>query len=364
MQRENPEFIKYVSMPFSMELCHIPACILYKQVKVHDMVYFDASGRTCGHPNIELNKKRIKDNQTPLRQNQVLFYTTIAEKNESLLPLHMIVTEDHSAHNIGYHLKNFKIECVKSKIWPIFRKVIIDFSSALNIALNFAYNDFPMNATTDSYLKFCFEIISKQIVLPKWFIVVQGCCAHLAKIISFDLERFHPGINKKTKHIIQESMAFATTTSDLEIQGKWWKYFCIIFGSKKYTPEVSEAITKMFSLINYNESETNTEKESMDNSKKNTAVYHDEKIIYKNSPFFQHFKEISDKLKTTMDKDAPTDNEHYIEGLIDHYLQKYMYNICFWSNSMGCLIESGGKLNNIKQNIKNLLSSVQLASIS
>lgn len=287
MKRENEDFIKYVSMPFSIELTYIPACKFYKDIKVHDMVYFDASGSTCGHPNRDLNVERVKNEQTPLRENKVLFYTTVAEQNESLLPLNMFITEDHSAHNIAFHLRNFKIECVE------------------NIAINVAYNGFPTNATTSHYLEFCYELITRKIKLDKKFIVVQGCCAHFARMVSLDLNKF-PALNKRTKHLIQEAMAYATTTDDMEVQKEWWKLFCIIFGSKKHTPHVDKAISKMFSIINYNQSKY--QKESMENEKKKIEAHYEGKIIYRNSPFYKEFKQISDHLATTLNMDRQTMN--------------------------------------------------------
>lgn len=345
MKREHENVIKFVSIPFAMELTYIPACQFYRKIKTHDMVYFDASGRTCGHPYKKINADRIKKELPPLRESKVLFYTTVAEKKGALLPLNMFVTEEHSAHKIGNHLKNFKIECIVNKIWPIFRKVIIDFSIPLHIALNVAYNDFPANSTMTLYLEYCYEIMTTDAVLKKNFIVVQGCCAHFAKIVSSDLDRFYPAISKKTKHLIQEAMAYATTTNDLVSQVEWWNYFCIIFGSKKFTPQVSQAFENMHSKIMSNDSAN--QKESTEILEKENAAYHDEKVIYSNSPFYKDFKKASDFLKPTLNQFAHSENEYYVKGLIEHYLKKYMFWTCFWTNSMGYLIESAGEFSNI-----------------
>lgn len=341
MKRTNENFVKFISIPFTIELTYIPACRFYKGIKKHDTVYFDATGSTCKHPHTDLNKKLLKAGEVPLPQKKVLYYTTIAEKNEALLPLNMFVTEDHSSHNIGFHLKNFRLECVENKIWPLFRKVIIDFSTALAIAINVGYNDFPANTTMLTYLKFCYNIIKNNIKLPPKFIVVQGCCSHFAKMLSKDLDKHSPGINKKVKHLIQECMAFATTTETMEVQIEWWKLFCIIFGSRKHTTHVNYAITKMFFLIKYDEN--SPEKGAMENERKEIAAYSYEKVIYSNSPFFKDFSEAYEEELPKINQSSASDNEYFIEGLIDHYLNKYMFMICFWSNSMGRLISSGGE---------------------
>lgn len=81
----------------------------------------------------------------------------------------------------------------------------------------------------------------------------------------------------------------------------------------------------------------------MQNEKKENKAFHDERIIYQNSPFYKDFKKVSDSLKPTLNKFAHSENEHFAEGLIGHYLEKYMFCTCFWTDSMGHLIESGGK---------------------
>lgn len=343
MKQENEDFIKFVSIPLSVELSYLPACSLHKNVKKHEVVYFDASGGLCGHPYTSLNKKRIKDNKTPLPEQKVFFYTTIAEHNKVLLPLQMLITEDHTAHNIAFHLKNFKIECKRNNIWPLFRKVVIDFSNALKIAINVAYNDFPATNTTNLYLKYCYDVVTGEKNMDSTFIVVQACCAHFARIVSHDLDRFAPGINKRTKHLIQELMAYASTTSDLKNQEKWWELFCLIFGSKNYTKEVSDSLRFCFELTQI---EWNSEEYFVDKGyeMKMCPATTKEKVIFKESPFFNHFQAISDKLQPIINQNAPSANEFYVPGLIDHFLKKYMFDSCFWTNSMGRFIESGGKL--------------------
>lgn len=342
MKRRHEDFIKLVSTPLNVELCYTPACEFYKKVKIHNVVYFDASGSTCGHPNSFENAKRKKKGLVQLPEAKTLFYTTLAEKDKSLLPLQMLITDDHTAHNIGFHLKNFKLECVNRKLWPIFRKVIMDFAPALSIALNFAYNDFSPNNTSLEYYEYCFKVLtSKTKQLKKDFIVIQGCCAHFAKIISNDLNRFAPGLNKKVKHIIQEATAFLTTTSTLSTQKEWWKHFCILFGSKKFTTFVQKSFHELCKIISYKEnSET---KDTRDANVPYPNPIQDEPSIYKNSPFYKYFKQSSDELTKILNLDAPSDNEYYVKGLIDRFLKKYMYNSCFWTNSMGALIESGGR---------------------
>lgn len=340
MKRENEDFIKFVSTPLSVELCYIPACEFYKKVKVHEVVYFDASGSTCGHPNSYENASRKKNGLVLLPEQKPLFYTTLGERNKALLPLQMFITEDHSAHNIGYHLKNFKLECVERKLWPIFRKVIMDFAPALSNALNFAYNDFSPNNTATEYYEYCFNVLtSKTKRLKNGFIVIQGCCAHFAKIISNNLKKHWPNMNTKIKHIIQEAMAYATTTSSLGSQKEWWKHFCILFGSKKNTTFVQESFQKLCKIINY---KANTELKDLGDPK---VPYpnQQEDAIYKNSPFYKYFKNVCNELTEIFDLDGPSENEYFVEGLVDHFLTKYMYNTCFWTDSMGCLIESGGK---------------------
>lgn len=339
MKRRHEDFIKLVSMPLNVELCYTPACEFYKKVKPHDVVYFDASGSTCGHPNSFENARRKKNDLVQLPEAKPLFYTTLAEKDKSLLPLQMLITDDHTAHNIGHHLKNFKLECVDRKLWPIFRKVIIDFAPALSIALNFAYNDFSPNDTSSEYLEYCFKVLSENQKLKKDFIVIQGCCAHFAKILSNDLNKF--GLNKKVKHIIQEAVAFFTTTSTLSAQKEWWKHFCILFGSKKFSTFVQKSFHELCKIISYNENKE--AKDTRDTDVPYPNPIQTESSIYKNSPFYKYFKKTSDGLTKILYLNAPSDNQYFVNGLIAHFLKKFMYNTCFWTNSMGALIESGGR---------------------
>lgn len=342
MKRDNEDFIKFASLPLSVELSYLPACEYYKEIKEHEVVYFDASGSTCGHPSHKINVKRIRNNEVATREKIVLFYFTTAAKDKALLPLHTLISESHDAHNIGFHLKNFKLECVTKKIWPIFRKVMIDFSRALLIALNYAYNDFSPNSTSLEYYKYCYKVLMTKAKLSNHFIVVQGCCAHFAKIVSNDLDRFAPHISKKVKHLIQEAMAYATTTSDMTTQKKWWRSFCIIFGSRRYTTFVEAELQEMCKLIKYDENSYN-ESETTAANIEATATSQSEKTIYLSSPFYQYFKDESDRVKNLLKLQAPSENEYFIDGLYEHYLEKYMYETCFWTNSMGCLIESGGE---------------------
>lgn len=329
MLRENhTDFIRTMTMPLSVHCFYNPTLSAFNSLKKDiETVYFDASGSTCRHPN--------KKNKGGEKVKKVLFYVTVGKIGRHLVPLQCLITEDHSAFNIGQHLEKFKLTCRVLKIWPLFRRVMMDNSTALQLAANRSYNGF-INAI--SYLKFCWKILSECIPLPKDHIVIQSCISHFAKVVALDIRRFmrkkEVKITKEVRRIIQECMAFGTTLPTLDDVMMWWTLFCLIFNSKYESEQTLNALREMQKLKVLEPTGFDVEEQ---NFKEVEALKTVSPSIYRNSPFFKLFS----KIKTTLEvKEIPGNkiNPYFVVGLADHYLKKFMFNVPFWTNIMGYLL--------------------------
>lgn len=293
----------------------------------------------CGHPEHFLNIGRKRRGEPTIPTKQVFFYPLVVKLNNNLLPLITSITDDQTARNIAYFLKEFKESCIKESVkWPIVKKTMVDFSSALFIAINYAWNDLE---GTKQYLKKMFELMENDLDVDDKFVVLHGCCAHFAKIVSNDLDRFSKNkrvkISKFTKHLIQESMALATTLNNYESMWSWWTNFVLIFGSKHYTKHVQTALVEMRCLIEKNDEIVN---DAHDADVNEIDVSLEEKSIYKSSPFYKKAMQTIETEQSRCNKITNKRNVNYVKGILEHYAKKYMFNLPFWTNYFGFKIDS------------------------
>lgn len=298
--------------------------------------YFDASGKLGGHPEEFLNMARRRKGEDTVTYKKILFYVFIMKVCGNLLPIATLITDDHTAENIGFFLKELREFCVQMDIWPIVKKIMVDFSTAMLVAVNFGFNGL---CNTLEYLNKMYPLMENNKNVEKDFVVVQGCCAHFAKIVSRDLDRYST-VKKvdisKSKKLIQECMALATTLYETEDIWNWWTNFIIVFGSIYYTSHVQDAILHLHTLIESRKIDLSQDKEVKFSESCATSG---EKVIYKNSPFYKKAIKIFNTKRRLLALKEKKLNPWYVKGLVIHYAIKYMFNLPLWTNYFGHRID-------------------------
>lgn len=343
--KNKKDFIVFYSKePFNVYLRNTPLIVKAFDVK-NRVGYYDASGTMIGHPEKFLNILRKKNKEPPKKFKKIFFYPLVTKINGNFLPLITLITDEHTSKNLGNFIKEFKDYCTKDlKMWPIVKKVMMDFAPAEFIAHNYGYNGIG----TIQYIQKMFYLMERDMDVEKDFIVPQGCCSHLAKIVSNDIDRYVAEYNKEPKHLIkinlqkstkrliQESMALASSLYNYKSMWTWWESFVILFGSEYSTKHDEKALKTLNSLVKNKNIVVDPEDVF---EKIPEWVTNREGSIYRSSPFYFKAMDIIATNKTICRLRSKCKNEHYIIGLPEHFARKYMFNLPFWTNYFGHRID-------------------------
>lgn len=162
-QREHPEFVYSVGVPFFVHIFSKEQLMILQSLP-DVILHLDATG--------SIIRKPFPDSKRVYYCAGVVQVTT----NNTVCAVMEMVTCNHDAISIASWLFNFKCYFLSNKNkWPVFRKVVVDFSFAYINAINLAWNNIDMA----SYLQITFDFVNKGKELPENFIQIQLCCFHI-----------------------------------------------------------------------------------------------------------------------------------------------------------------------------------------
>lgn len=268
MQLEHNEYIQEVSVPFcikvfSKEQFHVLDA--QKNAGVLPIIYFDATGTVVKKPFDETNR--------------VHYYTAVVPVvgNKRIFPVFEMVSSDHHTKTIFKIFHDFKVFCEENNKWPIFGKVVTDFSFANIHAIVKVCN--AMNLV--DYLTLSYNIVVGKVNFPKNLVTLHLCCAHFMKMVAKDVDGHYT--NFETAMTIKDLLAICITIKRMEDLSDWVFNVTILLASPFYTTKVKAAYDNLLTtkLDKYTGKSNNFPSES-DTLKVDTAE-EPKSVLYKSS---------------------------------------------------------------------------------
>lgn len=120
-----------------------------------------------------------------------------------------MISSEHDAGSIGAWLLKYRSFCMmQNRKWPVFQKVISDFSFAILNAVSISFN----NLDSKDYSNMTFDHVynHSEFFLDK--IQMHICCSHMSKLMARDVNSHFE--NPKVISHIKEILAKAYTIND------------------------------------------------------------------------------------------------------------------------------------------------------
>lgn len=300
MQAELPEFVKEVTIPFTVKLYSEEQLDVLKLQKSADglpLVHFDATGNIVRCPR-EIKKKRI------------YFYTAVIRLTSAkrIFPIFSMISACHDANTIFKLLSDFRYFCEEHRSWPPLSGVVTDFSFANIHAICKAFN----RCTLQEYLEKCYQLsVNGKRFCGSDMIGIYLCCAHFVKMICRDVDSLCK--DHTEKNFFKDLMAKAILINRMDVFDAFVSNIYIILKSQSYSNQVRDAVQAMNHL---NDNHLRNEiMGSIVDSKINETTLDVTKSIFtdslrNSSPFFKRFTTIADSI-ILLDYKATTPNLWY-----------------------------------------------------
>jgi hypothetical protein len=194
-------------------------------------------------------------------------------------------------------VRTFFVFFAKNGIWPLFTRVVTDYSLAL---INAVLKSWEV-LTLSEYLIYSHDLLKG--ILPKGTqkrIKIHVCCAHFIKIVANDASECAPDKNQKTlRKFLIEILAAMVAASTLGEIIRMYGNTYIILKSKTHTLQVQEALASLAQCGTVNTA--NSLKQS--DSTPFKCELGKKKTMYEASSFYQEFTAISLKLDGSLHED-------------------------------------------------------------
>lgn len=315
----HPEYIKEVSMPFSVKVFSDEQIFILESQRIDDVlpvVYFDATGSVARKP-FESEKR-------------VLLYSAVVSVSQlkSISPIFEMVTSHHNTHSICKLLTEFRTFCEQKRKWPIFGSIVTDFSFASLHAISKACNNLKLG----EYLNYAFKIcddLRADIPIPATFITIHLCCAHFMKMVSNDVAKHF--LNPEEQQVIKFFIAGSILMDNLQKISMWFINMTILLKSPYQHSDVDKSFNILSSLLSQ-KSPTVDMNEIIDLSNKcNNSLKQvgEPDTLYKGSPFYKHFRNLAQKPSMILSGTIP--NKFYSKNFHQLLVTKYMPYVPLWS---------------------------------
>lgn len=308
MQKSHPEYIKGVSHPFAVKIYSLEQFGVLKNTFLTDKslaIHFDATGSVVRKP-----MKDIK---------RVFLYTAVIKTatTKRIFPAFSLITSNHDSNTIFKIFHDFRYFCEKNHFWPIFSKVVVDFSYASIHAICKAFD----RCTFYEYLVVCSDYLCYGKNLPDNFITLHLCCAHFMKMVSKDVKETIEDENRE--NYFKDVMALGILIHKMQIFDEYVNCLVIILNSEFESTEVERAKETIASLSVSNFSC------SLEEFKKNSYVCEEESRqsksspLYKASPFYLKYSSFLNRKEIT-DIAPVKKNVFCNEAFLKIFIEKYI----------------------------------------
>lgn len=288
------------------------------------VIYFDATGGVVRKPH-------------PSSKRVFLYSAVISVKgNDRIVPVFEMISSSHYARNITKIFTDFRTFCERSNKWPVFSKVVTDFSFANIHAIINSCNRMTLN----EYLQHTYEFAVGRLETAAPLITAHLCCAHFMKMVSNDVDQYFPE-NRKEPRSLKWFMAKCIQLKSLESISEWLLHVSILLRSSSHNEAVKHAYE---ALAHLQVIDTSAEELSSDFFRQVQSP--DEELTqqdlptYRRSPFYQHFTKF---METQPIPDTAADNVAAIEknpffnpSFFDLIMRKYLPYCPLWSGILIC----------------------------
>lgn len=252
-----------------------------------------------------------------------------------LFPVAEMLTNDSSSYNIHRFLDfvNFRMR----KILPQLRladEIGTDFSFA-NINAIVKLNN---NMTVKKFLDLCFEAFEtgESTDALKELIIPQLCFSHISHNIMQDINKQY---GKSEKYVVAAIIGGIITIENNQELDRYIKNAITILASPNCDTQFNSAKASLASHFDC-ATQQSSQKPPTDNldNLDDQIVWREDKAIYKNSRFFQHFKSFFDKtISSSVIDEKLCDNKFYDLDFVNTFLKKYVAYLPLWTAFIGRL---------------------------
>lgn len=307
-----PEYVRLAGNPFFVFICSKEQLDVCKFLKKQGplTLHLDSTGSVVRPP--------------PSLQKKVFYYAGVIHipSLKRVFPVMEMINSNHDAISIGqWFLEIKKIALVERLKWPIFDKIVVDFSFALLNAICHYWLHYKDLLT---YINTCYAFIVQGIGTLECTLHV--CCCHFAKIIRDDVNKFMR--NLKKREIIKEAIFSLFNMDDLENMKLWFYHFTILTMSPTGTTEVQNSL-KFISNLACNSTDTF----DFDVIETKDNYIPDDNAIYKNSKFYAIFVDIFTEANSHINnlQNEGLVNDFYCPELVNIKFKKYIPYLPLWS---------------------------------
>ncbi|KAI8121094.1 hypothetical protein CVS40_7795 [Lucilia cuprina] len=295
-------------------------------------IFIDATGSIISK--FDKNSKRVF-------LYSVILHIKDSSKKGILIPVAESLTCRHYEDDIKRFFNELQVFCHKNNIlWPITKRIVIDWSWALINSTVEGFND-GIGSTT-AYLTKCYIHLSKK--LPKLnFVIVQICCCHFIKIIAKDAKKH--GKTDSQINFYKFLLIKAINISNIDQIWIWFESVSTILMSTTKNAYYESAVKSIRTLHNHDFMDEELEEldvdelEELEIEETFNSKYHSSK--YAKSPFYQKALQIFLNVKKIIDnnKDNGESNEHRNEKFMKLVLTRYASYVPLWTNIMGTFVD-------------------------
>ncbi|CAH1104383.1 unnamed protein product [Psylliodes chrysocephalus] len=325
MRRENPNYIQLVGEPLFAYVHGEEQMFLLKNAirDAHPLkkitAYVDATGSIVRKPKT-VETKRI------LLYSIVIRLKDSSGESGTVCSVSDFISSRHDITTISAWLSHFKTFWTNfSMTWPIFDRVVTDFSMAELNALSQAFNEMSFIA----YINNCYNIIYNN-GQNNNLTHLALCCAHLMKIFVNCINSHYNDSNVGT--ILKESLAAVSNMKTIREVEQWFESFTVLTCSKLESLAVIYAKNNIINLnigqaiIVNEEIELTFKTDSINNNKIRDSTY-------KSSLFYKHFCLMKDKVLIKVNNDGiGTQNKFYSPNFYNDILVRFITYLPLWTS--------------------------------
>lgn len=247
-----------------------------------------------------------------------------------LFPVAEMITNDSTSYNIFRFLDYITMRL--RKLVPGFKlanEIGTDFSFA-NINAIVKLND---NMTIRKLLDLCFDVFKSGEITEALnsLIIPQLCFSHISKNMMEDIKKTFA---KPQQLIVAALIGGMVTIENVQELDFYIKNFITIIASPNCDSKFDAAKTKLavhFNIVDGSSIESEQAEDIEDE-----VSWREDKAIYKNSHFYQHFKKFSSEI-LPKEKIEPHDvtNKFFQPGFVELFLKKYASYLPLWTSFIG-----------------------------
>lgn len=183
--------------------------------------------------------------------------------------------------------------------------------------------------TLIEYLKQCFDISLNEKDIPDNLITIHLCCAHFLKMFSNDVKKYFYDMDILI--FFKYRIAQILQMDNLQMIDEWYLHISIILSS----PYLTDRVTSSISQFNFPFTRNIDEEPRLTDTPKSDEQFDNQnQSLYQLSPFYTHFKNISDLLEVSFSDRGDAINTYYEPKFLDLLQKKYMPYCALWTSLM------------------------------